>query len=288
MPGVYGPGEYDLAGFCVGAVERGAVLPRLKDIMEGDLLIGVASSGVHSNGFSLVRQILERSGLQYDSPAPFGRPGQTVGEVLLTPTKIYSRLLQPILRSGAVKAYAHITGGGRLENIPRVLPSELAVELAIDLYFLQVLMAESRSIRLLLFPGTHPDPLGSRHSLLTPVSNTSVPPPPFFPRSFACVEETWDGPQAQVRVNCPLSLFDFSHKSLLTPNNPSTALPERHGFLYGSEQMKDTEGLKGFMAVFDMVSALWEQCLSQILFHCTHVTAFSTSSALNTYFEHAL
>ncbi|RXN16627.1 trifunctional purine biosynthetic adenosine-3 [Labeo rohita] len=129
MPGVYGPGEYDLAGFCVGAVERGAVLPRLKDIMEGDLLIGVASSGVHSNGFSLVRQILERSGLQYDSPAPFGRPGQTVGEVLLTPTKIYSRLLQPILRSGAVKAYAHITGGGLLENIPRVLPSELAVEL---------------------------------------------------------------------------------------------------------------------------------------------------------------
>ncbi|KAL0204417.1 hypothetical protein M9458_002435, partial [Cirrhinus mrigala] len=135
MPGVYGAGEYDLAGFCVGAVERGAVLPRLKDIMEGDLLIGVASSGIHSNGFSLVRQILERSGLQYDSPAPFGRPGQTIcicdvltpalcfeGEVLLTPTKIYSRLLQPILRSGAVKAYAHITGGGLLENIPRVLP----------------------------------------------------------------------------------------------------------------------------------------------------------------------
>ncbi|KAI2668818.1 Trifunctional purine biosynthetic protein adenosine-3 [Labeo rohita] len=112
-----------------GCALLGAVLPRLKDIMEGDLLIGVASSGVHSNGFSLVRQILERSGLQYDSPAPFGRPGQTVGEVLLTPTKIYSRLLQPILRSGAVKAYAHITGGGLLENIPRVLPSELAVEL---------------------------------------------------------------------------------------------------------------------------------------------------------------
>ncbi|KAF4119149.1 trifunctional purine biosynthetic protein adenosine-3 isoform X1 [Onychostoma macrolepis] len=129
MPGVYGPGEYDLAGFCVGAVERGAVLPRLKDIAEGDLLIGVASSGLHSNGFSLVRQILQRSGLRLDSPAPFGRPGQTVGEALLTPTKIYSRLLQPILRSGAVKAYAHITGGGLLENIPRVLPPELAAEL---------------------------------------------------------------------------------------------------------------------------------------------------------------
>uniref|UniRef100_A0A8C1LXC7 Phosphoribosylglycinamide formyltransferase n=1 Tax=Cyprinus carpio TaxID=7962 RepID=A0A8C1LXC7_CYPCA len=129
MPGVYGPGEYDLAGFCVGAVERGAVLPRLRDITEGDLLIGIASSGLHSNGFSLVRQILQRSGLRLDSPAPFGRPGQTVGEALLTPTKIYSRLLHPILRSGAVKACAHITGGGLLENIPRVLPPELAAEL---------------------------------------------------------------------------------------------------------------------------------------------------------------
>ncbi|KAG9262168.1 trifunctional purine biosynthetic protein adenosine-3 [Astyanax mexicanus] len=129
MPGVYGAGEYDLAGFCVGAVERGSLLPRLGDIQEGDLLIGVASSGVHSNGFSLVRKVLERAGLQYSSPAPFGSPGQTMGETLLTPTKIYSRLLQPILRSGTVKAYAHITGGGLLENIPRVLPKELAVDL---------------------------------------------------------------------------------------------------------------------------------------------------------------
>ncbi|XP_040888462.1 trifunctional purine biosynthetic protein adenosine-3 isoform X2 [Toxotes jaculatrix] len=129
MPGVYAPGEYDLAGFCVGAVERGALLPRLGDIAEGDLLIGVASSGVHSNGFSLVRKVLERAHLNYSSPAPFGKLGQTVGEVLLTPTKIYSRLLLPVLRSGAVKAYAHITGGGLLENIPRVLPQELAVDL---------------------------------------------------------------------------------------------------------------------------------------------------------------
>ncbi|KAJ4924408.1 hypothetical protein JOQ06_000648 [Pogonophryne albipinna] len=129
MPGVYAPGEYDLAGFCVGAVERGALLPRMKDIEEGDLLIGLASSGVHSNGFSLVRKVLERANLSYSSPAPFGTSGQTVGEVLLTPTKIYSRVLLPILRSGAVKAYAHITGGGLLENIPRVLPQELAVDL---------------------------------------------------------------------------------------------------------------------------------------------------------------
>ncbi|XP_058468283.1 trifunctional purine biosynthetic protein adenosine-3 [Solea solea] len=129
MPGVYAVGEYDLAGFCVGAVERGALLPRLGDIAEGDLLIGVASSGVHSNGFSLVRKVLEKAHLGYSSPAPFGNTGQTLGDVLLTPTKIYSRFLLPILRSGAVKAYAHITGGGLLENIPRVLPQGLAVDL---------------------------------------------------------------------------------------------------------------------------------------------------------------
>ncbi|XP_056446555.1 trifunctional purine biosynthetic protein adenosine-3-like [Gadus chalcogrammus] len=127
MPGTYGPGEYDLAGFCVGAAERASLLPRLADIAAGDVLLGVASSGVHSNGFSLVRQVMGRAGLGYGASAPFGEPGRTLG--LLTPTKIYSRLLLPILRSGAVKAYAHITGGGLLENIPRVLPNELAVDL---------------------------------------------------------------------------------------------------------------------------------------------------------------
>ncbi|CAL8290926.1 unnamed protein product [Lota lota] len=129
MPGMYGPGEYDLAGFCVGATERATQLPRLADMAPGDLLLGVGSSGIHSNGFSLVRQAMERAALGYGSPAPFGDPGRTLGEVLLTPTKIYSRLLLPILRSGAVKAYAHITGGGLLENIPRVLPNELAADL---------------------------------------------------------------------------------------------------------------------------------------------------------------
>lgn len=79
MPGVYAAGEYDLAGFCVGAVERAALLPRLGDIAEGDLLIGVGSSGVHSNGFSLVRKVLEWAGVSYSSPAPFGKSGQTVG-----------------------------------------------------------------------------------------------------------------------------------------------------------------------------------------------------------------
>ncbi|NWI54495.1 PUR2 protein, partial [Calyptomena viridis] len=128
MPGMYPPGEYDLAGFAVGAVERGHVLPQLGRIRAGDVLLGVASSGIHSNGFSLVRKIVEKSSLDFSSPV--GAAGdQTLGELLLTPTKVYSRTLLPVLRSGHVKACAHITGGGLLENIPRVLPDSLGVVL---------------------------------------------------------------------------------------------------------------------------------------------------------------
>uniref|UniRef100_A0A674H3D8 Trifunctional purine biosynthetic protein adenosine-3 n=2 Tax=Taeniopygia guttata TaxID=59729 RepID=A0A674H3D8_TAEGU len=126
MPGMYPPGEYDLAGFAVGAVERGQMLPQLDRITEGDVVIGVASSGVHSNGFSLVRKIVEKSSLDFSSRV--GVSGdQTLGELLLTPTKLYSKTLLPVLRSGHVKAYAHITGGGLLENIPRVLPESFGV-----------------------------------------------------------------------------------------------------------------------------------------------------------------
>ncbi|XP_063812548.1 trifunctional purine biosynthetic protein adenosine-3 [Pseudophryne corroboree] len=129
MPGMYAPGEYDLAGFAVGAVERGHMLPLLERITAGDLVIGVSSSGVHSNGFSLARKVLEKSGLELSSAAPSGCGDMTLGELLLTPTKIYSKSLLPILKSGCVKAYAHITGGGLLENIPRVLPASLGVTL---------------------------------------------------------------------------------------------------------------------------------------------------------------
>ncbi|XP_075710682.1 trifunctional purine biosynthetic protein adenosine-3 isoform X1 [Rhinoderma darwinii] len=129
MPGMYAPGEYDLAGFAVGAVERGCMLPLLEKITAGDLVIGVSSSGVHSNGFSLVRKILEKSTLELSSPAPPGCGNGTIGELLLAPTKIYCKTLLPILKSGHVKSYAHITGGGLLENIPRVLPSSLGVTL---------------------------------------------------------------------------------------------------------------------------------------------------------------
>uniref|UniRef100_A0A452RIY6 Trifunctional purine biosynthetic protein adenosine-3 n=1 Tax=Ursus americanus TaxID=9643 RepID=A0A452RIY6_URSAM len=129
MPDMYSPGEYDLAGFAVGAMERDQKLPHLERITEGDVVIGIASSGLHSNGFSLVRKIVAKSSLQYSSPAPEGCGDQTLGDLLLTPTRIYSHSLLPVLRSGHVKAFAHITGGGLLENIPRVLPQKFGVDL---------------------------------------------------------------------------------------------------------------------------------------------------------------
>jgi phosphoribosylformylglycinamidine cyclo-ligase len=131
MPGMYQPGDYDLAGFAVGAVSREALLPR-KDIAPGDVVIGLASSGVHANGFSLVRRIVSAAGLSWDAPAPFA-PTQSLGEALLTPTRLYVRsCLAATRKTKAIKALAHITGGGFVENIPRVLPKELSVALDLD------------------------------------------------------------------------------------------------------------------------------------------------------------
>jgi phosphoribosylformylglycinamidine cyclo-ligase len=125
MPGMYHGNDYDLAGFAVGAAERGTLLPR-PDIAEGDVLVAIASSGVHSNGYSLVRKIVELSGLAWAADAPFA-PGQSLSEALLTPTRIYVKPLLAALKSGiAIKALAHITGGGFIDNIPRVLPDHLA------------------------------------------------------------------------------------------------------------------------------------------------------------------
>src|SRR5512143_872767 len=135
MPGLYAPGDYDLAGFAVGAVERNAVLPR-KDIEIGDAILALPSSGVHSNGFSLVRRVVERSGLRLWDRAPFAR-GKSLGAALLTPTRIYVRqILETIRRTGAVKALAHITGGGLTDNIPRVLPKGLAAEIGLGSFTL--------------------------------------------------------------------------------------------------------------------------------------------------------
>ncbi len=121
MPGMYKEGDYDLAGFSMGAVEREGLLPR-KDVGPGDVILGLASAGVHSNGYSLVRRVVERSGLAFEAEAPFA-PGHTLGAALLTPTRLYVKSTLSVIRStGAVKALAHITGGGITENLPRVLP----------------------------------------------------------------------------------------------------------------------------------------------------------------------
>jgi phosphoribosylformylglycinamidine cyclo-ligase len=127
MPGMYAAGDYDLAGFAVGAVERDAVLTGA-GIVAGDVVLGLASSGLHSNGFSLVRRIVEQSGLDYAAPAPFS-PVLSLGEALLAPTRLYVKPCLAALGIGGIKALAHITGGGLVENIPRVLPKNLAAEL---------------------------------------------------------------------------------------------------------------------------------------------------------------
>ena len=130
MPGMYAGSDYDLAGFAVGAAERGTLLPRA-DVVAGDVVLGLPSSGVHSNGYSLVRRIVALSGLAWDAPAPFASD-KTLAEALLEPTRIYVKsLLQALKAAPGIKALAHITGGGFPDNIPRVLPDDLGV--AIDL-----------------------------------------------------------------------------------------------------------------------------------------------------------
>ncbi len=129
MPGMYAPGDYDLAGFCVGAAERGRLLPR-EDIAAGDVAIGAVSSGVHSNGFSLVRKIVREAALTWQDPAPFD-PALRLGEALIAPTRIYVKAALAAHATGRVKAFAHITGGGLPGNLPRVLPAGFG--LCIDL-----------------------------------------------------------------------------------------------------------------------------------------------------------
>jgi phosphoribosylaminoimidazole synthetase len=125
MPGLYAGGDFDLAGFCVGAVDRQGVLPRLDRQRAGDLLIGLGSSGPHSNGYSLIRRIAQLSGLAWDAPAPF-EPGRTLAEALLSPTRIYIESVLPLAKAGLLKGCAHITGGGLVENPPRAIAEGLA------------------------------------------------------------------------------------------------------------------------------------------------------------------
>ncbi len=124
MPGMYAPGHYDLAGFAVGAAERGALLPA--GVKAGDAVLGLTSSGVHSNGFSLVRRVVEKSGVAWDATAPFA-PRETLAAALMTPTRLYVHQVLTLHRAGLLRAAAHITGGGLPGNVPRVLPAGLDV-----------------------------------------------------------------------------------------------------------------------------------------------------------------
>ena len=128
MPGMYEGDDFDLAGFVVGAVERDAVMPHLDKMAAGDTLVAVASSGPHSNGYSLIRKVVDRSGLSWTDPAPFDS-GKTLAEALLEPTRIYIKSLLPIIKAGNIKGLAHITGGGLTENTPRMLPDHLEADI---------------------------------------------------------------------------------------------------------------------------------------------------------------
>jgi phosphoribosylformylglycinamidine cyclo-ligase len=132
MPGMYHKGDFDLAGFAVGAMERGSELPA--GVAKGDVLLGLASSGVHSNGYSFVRKVVEISGLGWDAPSPFG--DGTLGEALLAPTRLYVKQCLQAVRAGGVHALAHITGGGLTENPPRVLPEGLACQIDLSAWTL--------------------------------------------------------------------------------------------------------------------------------------------------------
>jgi len=128
MPGMYASGDYDLAGFSVGAAERGQLLPK-DDLVDGDVILGISSSGLHSNGFSLVRHIIKNESLDYNDPAPFDTKVK-LGKALLEPTRIYVKPILAALKQGCnIKAIAHITGGGLIENLPRVLPGDFHAEI---------------------------------------------------------------------------------------------------------------------------------------------------------------
>ncbi|KAF0677123.1 phosphoribosylformylglycinamidine cyclo-ligase [Profundibacterium mesophilum] len=137
MPGMYQGGDFDLAGFCVGAMNRGAALPA--NVSEGDVLLGLGSDGIHSNGYSLVRRIVSRSGLGWDDPAPFAEG--SLGAALLTPTRLYVKPGLAAIRAGGVHALAHITGGGLTENLPRVLPEGLGARVDLGAWKLPAVFA---------------------------------------------------------------------------------------------------------------------------------------------------
>lgn len=131
MPDMYAAGEYDAAGVALGAVERDKMLPRLAEMAAGDVLVGIKSDGFHSNGYSLIRKIVERKNLNYTDPAPWNTSA-TVGDGLLTPTRIYVKPVINLVKRDLLKGLSHITGGGLVDNIPRMLPGDLAAEVDVS------------------------------------------------------------------------------------------------------------------------------------------------------------
>jgi phosphoribosylformylglycinamidine cyclo-ligase len=140
MPGMYQGEEYDLAGFSVGAVARANLIPKA-NLQAGDVLLGIGSRGIHSNGYSLVRKLVKDSGVDVNAPSPFPCKAATFGEALLSPTRIYVQSLLPILNAGSIKALSHITGGGLTENLPRVLPANLSASINLDAWKLPSIFA---------------------------------------------------------------------------------------------------------------------------------------------------
>ncbi|MEM9710012.1 MAG: phosphoribosylformylglycinamidine cyclo-ligase [Pseudomonadota bacterium] len=137
MPGMYAKGDFDLAGFAVGALERGHMLPR--NVAEGDVILGLASDGAHSNGYSLIRRVVEREGLDWDAPAPWSNA--TLGDELLRPTKLYVAALKIPIADPGLHGLAHITGGGLTENLPRILPEGLGAEIDLSAWTLPPLFS---------------------------------------------------------------------------------------------------------------------------------------------------
>jgi phosphoribosylformylglycinamidine cyclo-ligase len=138
MPGLYGDGHFDLAGFCVGAAERDRLLPVMEDMAEGDVMIALPSSGPHANGFSLIRKLMKEKGVTIRNEAPWGG---TFGDALLAPTRIYAEELVPLFPRALLKGLSHITGGGLVENLPRVLPESLTAAFEEDALKLPPLFA---------------------------------------------------------------------------------------------------------------------------------------------------
>ncbi|CAI8492343.1 unnamed protein product [Pichia kudriavzevii] len=128
MPGMYAPGHYDTNGTAVGAVLKKEILPKFDEMKEGDVLLGLASDGVHSNGFSLVRKIIDSTDFEYTDAAPWN-PSRTIGEEVLIPTRIYVKQLLPSIKENLILGLSHITGGGLVENVPRALPKHLAASI---------------------------------------------------------------------------------------------------------------------------------------------------------------